>query len=159
MKVLMLLTPVQSDESLQKMLDHQKMPPALSPCHEQVETFQTQSGIYELPASENNDWSTHRKYIILSTKRKLDWFTHFHTTMQQSHHCLQWDVQIHPQNYPFLFDNHHSHLIHTSPDQPVTRYSSCASSFVEFNPKKTVNKTNNSITNRDWQLYYSVSPK
>ena len=31
----------------------------------------------------------------------------------------------------------------------VTRYSSCTSSFVEFNPKKTGNKTNNSITNRD----------
>jgi len=31
----------------------------------------------------------------------------------------------------------------------VTRYSSCASSFVEFNPKRTGNKTNNPITNRD----------
>jgi len=54
-KAFVLSTPVQSGEPLQKMLDHQKMPQALSPCHERVETFQIQSEIYELPASENID--------------------------------------------------------------------------------------------------------
>ena len=54
-----------------------------------------------------------------------------------------------------IFCGGHSPL----PIPHVTRCYSRPSSVVEFNPKKTGNKTNNSITNRDWQLYYSVSPK
>jgi len=46
--------PVQSDVPWQKMLDHQNMSRALSPCHEQVGISQMQSEIYELLVIKNS---------------------------------------------------------------------------------------------------------
>ena len=45
-------------------------------------------------------------------KRQLDRSSHFHTTMQQNSHWLQWDAANSPTNCPFPFDDHHQNLIH-----------------------------------------------
>ena len=52
-------------------------------------------------------------------KWQLTQFTHFHQTTQQSPQWLQWDAQIHSQNCPFPFDDHHPYLIHPSLTDPI----------------------------------------
>jgi len=49
------------------------------------------------------------RLTLLTTpnERQLVWFTHFHTTMQQRPHWLQWHAPNLPQNCSFLFDNYH----------------------------------------------------
>ena len=41
------------------------------------------------------------------------------TTTQQSPHWLQWDAPNSTQNYPFLFDDRHPHLIHRPVPRPT----------------------------------------
>jgi len=55
--------------------------------------------LYKYAIETNGADSTHHP------KWQLNWFMHFHTTMQQIAHWLQGRLQIHPQNFPF--DNNH----------------------------------------------------
>jgi len=65
-------------------------------------------------------------------KRQLDWFTHYHTTMQQSPLRLQWDAQLHLQNCLFPFDDHYLYLIHLSLDRPYSPFQTASGSNQPF---------------------------